>query len=207
MRRIRASGGGWRRRGSRSGSGRSTRDRVAGPARRWRHCWQDGKVRLVCFPHCSNVMAEINDVAAICARWRGRRGADGGGRGQLCAARVPRRPALGCDVYLFSAYKTYGPHQGIMVIREAFGMGCRGRGISSTMGYAVQAAHPGGAGSCAGRGLRGDGRLHRCAGGAAWGRRRCGGAEPAAVHDLMRAQEVAVIQPLLDYLGRATTCG
>ena len=27
----------------------------------------DGKVKLVCFPHCSNVIAEINDVAAICA--------------------------------------------------------------------------------------------------------------------------------------------
>ena len=26
---------------------------------------QDGKVRLVCFPHCSNVVAEINPVAEI----------------------------------------------------------------------------------------------------------------------------------------------
>jgi selenocysteine lyase/cysteine desulfurase len=26
----------------------------------------DGKVRLVCFPHCSNVVAELNDVSAIC---------------------------------------------------------------------------------------------------------------------------------------------
>ena len=25
----------------------------------------DGRVRLVCFPHCSNVIAEINDVAQI----------------------------------------------------------------------------------------------------------------------------------------------
>jgi selenocysteine lyase/cysteine desulfurase len=28
---------------------------------------------------------------------------------------------LGADIYLFSAYKTYGPHQGIMVIRRALG--------------------------------------------------------------------------------------
>ena len=26
---------------------------------------------------------------------------------------------LGCDVYLFSLYKTYGPHQGLMVVRES----------------------------------------------------------------------------------------
>jgi len=29
--------------------------------------------------------------------------------------------ALGPDIYLFSAYKTYGPHQGLMVIRRALG--------------------------------------------------------------------------------------
>lgn len=28
---------------------------------------EDGKVKLVCFPHCSNVVAEINPVAEICA--------------------------------------------------------------------------------------------------------------------------------------------
>ena len=29
--------------------------------------------------------------------------------------------ALGPDIYLFSAYKTYGPHQGLMVIRRELG--------------------------------------------------------------------------------------
>ena len=28
---------------------------------------------------------------------------------------------LGADIYLFSSYKTYGPHQGVMVIRRALG--------------------------------------------------------------------------------------
>src|SRR3546814_4449158 len=27
--------------------------------------------------------------------------------------------ALGADIYLFSLYKTYGPHQGLMVVRRA----------------------------------------------------------------------------------------
>ncbi len=82
----------------------------------------DGKVRVVCFPHCSNVVAEINDVAAICALAR-----EAGARTVVDGVSYaphgfPDIPGLGCDVYLFSAYKTYGPHQGIMVIREDFGV-------------------------------------------------------------------------------------
>jgi selenocysteine lyase/cysteine desulfurase len=79
-------------------------------------------VKLVCFPHCSNVIAEINDVAAICAMAKAagaRTVVDGV---SYAPHGFPDIPALGCDVYLFSAYKTYGPHQGIMVIREGFGM-------------------------------------------------------------------------------------
>ena len=30
-------------------------------------------------------------------------------------------PSLAADIYMFSAYKTYGPHQGIMVVRRALG--------------------------------------------------------------------------------------
>lgn len=66
--------------------------------------------RLVCFPHCSNVVGEINDTAALCARIHA--------AGVLaCVDGVSYAPhgfpdigALGADVYLFSAYKTYGPH-------------------------------------------------------------------------------------------------
>ncbi len=82
----------------------------------------DGKVRLVCFPHCSNVIAEINDVSAISALARGagaRTVVDGV---SYAPHGFPDVAALGCDVYLFSAYKTFGPHQGIMVLREKFGM-------------------------------------------------------------------------------------
>ncbi len=79
----------------------------------------DGRVRLVCFPHCSNVVAEINPVREICALAR-----DAGAA--TCVDGVSYAPhgfpdvgALGADIYLFSSYKTYGPHQGIMVIRRA----------------------------------------------------------------------------------------
>lgn len=67
------------------------------------------------------MIGAINDVAGITqvAKLAGAR---------VCVDGVSYAPhgfadvgALGCDVYLFSAYKTYGPHQGIMVIREDFG--------------------------------------------------------------------------------------
>ncbi|MGE4298990.1 MAG: aminotransferase class V-fold PLP-dependent enzyme [Desulfovibrionaceae bacterium] len=74
------------------------------------------KTKLLAFPHCSNILGEINPVADFCrmARARGVRtvvdGVSFAGHG------LPDVAALGCDIYLFSLYKVYGPHQGVMVI-------------------------------------------------------------------------------------------
>ena len=122
MRRIRASGGVWPMRGSRCANGRLT----ARPGRWTRPMLAallaDGKVRLVCFPHCSNVIAEINDVAAICAMARGGGGADGGGRRLLCAARLSRYSGAGVrclSVFglqdLWPASGDHGPARGFRV--------------------------------------------------------------------------------------------
>lgn len=79
----------------------------------------DGRVRLVCFPHCSNIVGSVNPVARIAAMAH-RVGA------AVCVDGVSAAPhglpdvdALGADIYLFSGYKTYGPHQGLMVVRRA----------------------------------------------------------------------------------------
>ena len=74
--------------------------------------------RLLCFPHCSNVIAEINDVAAI-TKLAHENGVAACVDGVSYAPHgFPNVAALGADIYLFSAYKTYGPHQGIMVVRR-----------------------------------------------------------------------------------------
>ncbi|MFD2204661.1 aminotransferase class V-fold PLP-dependent enzyme [Kiloniella antarctica] len=76
------------------------------------------KTRLVTFPHCSNIMAHVNPVAEISAKAHavGAKvvvdGVSYAGHG------FPDVDALGADVYLFSLYKTYGPHQGLMVVRK-----------------------------------------------------------------------------------------
>ena len=88
----------------------------------------DETVRLVCFPHCSNVVGEINPVRRISDMVH----AVGA---VVCVDGVSYAPhglpivrKLGADIYLFSTYKTYGPHQGIMVIREDLGMALPSQG-------------------------------------------------------------------------------
>ncbi|MBL8446652.1 MAG: aminotransferase class V-fold PLP-dependent enzyme [Zoogloeaceae bacterium] len=75
------------------------------------------RTRLVCFPHCSNIVAEINPVAEIVRRVQAH-----GARCVVDAVSfaghgLPDVGALNADAYLFSLYKTFGPHQGLMVIR------------------------------------------------------------------------------------------
>ena len=160
---------------------------------------EDGRVKLVCFPHCSNVIAEINDVAAISAMAKAAGALTVVDGVSYAPHGFPDVPALGCDVYLFSAYKTYGPHQGIMVLREAFGMELPGQAHFFNHGVLYKRHTPAGPdhaqiAACAGMADYVDALAahHGMTGDAA--------ARSRGVHDLMRAQEVAVIAPLLEYL-------
>ena len=79
------------------------------------------RTKLVAFPHCSNIVAHINPVAEICALVH-QAGAVAVVDGVSAAPHgLPDIDELGADVYLFSAYKTYGPHQGVMVVRREVG--------------------------------------------------------------------------------------
>ena len=79
----------------------------------------DGRVRLVAFPHCSNVVGEFNDVERI-ARIVHAAGAYACVDGVSYAPHgLPNVRKLGADIYFLSAYKTYGPHQGLMVVRRS----------------------------------------------------------------------------------------
>ena len=159
----------------------------------------DGAVRLVCFPHCSNVVAEINDVQAITARAHAA-GAFVVVDGVSYAPHgFPNVGDLGCDVYLFSAYKTYGPHQGIMVIREGFGAELPNQGHYFNGGTLYKRFTPAGPDHA---------QIAASAGMADYfealsahhGGPAKGAAAGGFAHDLMRAHEVKLLQPLLDYL-------
>ncbi len=78
----------------------------------------DDKVRLVCFPHCSNIVGEVNPVAEICNMVRAAGAVTCVDGVSFAPHGFPDVAALGADIYLFSSYKTYGPHQGVMVVRR-----------------------------------------------------------------------------------------
>ncbi|MDF0602025.1 aminotransferase class V-fold PLP-dependent enzyme [Psychromarinibacter sp. C21-152] len=160
----------------------------------------DDKVKLVCFPHCSNVVGEINDVAGMTEIAHAAGAA-------VCVDGVSYAPhglpdvgATGADIYLFSAYKTYGPHQGVMVIRRDLGEALPNQAHFFNGDALYKRFTPAGpdhaqVAACAGIADYVD-LLHA---------RHC---EPsrdarvraARVHDLQRAHETALLQPLLDYL-------
>ena len=161
----------------------------------------DDKVRLVCFPHCSNVVGEINPVSEICAMVR-RAGALSCVDGVSYAPHgLPDIGRLGCDVYLFSAYKTYGPHQGVMVMRSALAERLPNQGHYFNAGAACKRFNPAGpdhaqVAACAGIADYIDALYahHVKAGRDARDR-------ASVVHEMMRRRETKLLQPLLDYLG------
>lgn len=159
----------------------------------------DDSVRLVCFPHCSNVIGAINPVAKITAM------AHAAGA-FVCVDGVSYAPhglpdvdLLGPDIYLFSAYKTYGPHQGIMVMRRTLGELLPNQGHYFNAGSLEKRFTPAGPdhaqiAACAGMADYFD-ALHDHHGGS----QTVPAKRAAWTHDLMRTYEVALLQPLLDW--------
>lgn len=158
----------------------------------------DEKVRLVCFPHCSNVVGEINPVTEITAI------AHAAGA-FVCVDGVSYAPHgfpnvgdLGPDIYLFSAYKTYGPHQGCMVIRRTLGdlLPNQAHYFNGNVLYKrFTPAGPDHAQIAASAGMTDYVEL-LCA---HHGGPETGAAEQGVfVHDLMRSHEESLLQPVLD---------
>ena len=159
----------------------------------------DERVRLVCFPHCSNVVGAVNPIVEVTAL------AHSAGA-FVCVDGVSYAPhglvevgRMGPDIYLFSAYKTYGPHQGLMVMRRELArmlpnQGHHFNGDTLTKRFTPAGPDHAQVAACAGiadyidalaahHGITGEPE-----------------ARMAGVHALMRAHETALLQPLLDHL-------
>ena len=160
----------------------------------------DEKVRLVCFPHCSNIIADINpvqDIVGIVKDVGAYTCVDGV---SYAPHGIPNINDIGADIYLFSTYKTYGPHQGIMSIRRDLGERLPNQGHHFNAGSLYKRFTPAGPdhaqiAACAGiidyfeslhdhhfevnRPLADKGR---------------------AVHGLLKSSEESLMEPLLEYI-------
>ena len=86
------------------------------------------KTRLVAFPHVSNITGDINDVAAIT------RDVHAAGA-MVCVDGVAFAPhrtvdvkAWDVDFYLYSFYKVFGPHMGLLYARRDRALAARNQG-------------------------------------------------------------------------------
>lgn len=161
----------------------------------------DAKVRFVAAPHCSNVVGEINPVADIAARARAVGALTIIDGVSYAPHGLPDLAALGVDIYFFSAYKVFGPHQGIMAVRPDLAMALPNQGHffnDAKLRYRLTPAGPDHAQIAAAAGIADYlETVAEIAGDSV------AGADPfRRAHAAMRAQEIALAAPLLDYLQR-----
>ncbi|WP_395816234.1 aminotransferase class V-fold PLP-dependent enzyme [Devosia sp.] len=159
----------------------------------------DSKVRVVCFPHASNIVGEINPVHDIAMKARSFGAITIVDGVSYAPHGLPDLLELGCDIYLFSAYKVYGPHQGIMAIRPSLSTELPNQGHYFNEAQPRKRLTPAGpdhAQIAASAGVVD--YLETVANIA--GDRVEGSTPFKRAHAAMRAQEIALLAPLMDYL-------
>jgi cysteine desulfurase family protein (TIGR01976 family) len=160
------------------------------------------RTRWVFFTHCSNIAGTVNPVAEIVRSVRARCDA------RVCVDAVAYAPhhicdlrALDVDMYLFSLYKVYGPHQGLLYVRREVGDELVPQShyfLAAEPSKRFNPTGPQHAEVAASYGVLEyfDALLahHDFAQGASWTERM------EAVHALLSAQETAIAERLLDVL-------
>jgi cysteine desulfurase family protein (TIGR01976 family) len=160
------------------------------------------RTRAVAFTHCSNVVASINPVRQwtdMVHRAGARAIVDGV---SFCPHGIPDIEALGADIYLFSLYKVYGPHLGVMYVRRDLHSELPHQGHFFNAGRAAYRLTP--AGPDHAQIASANGVIDYME---AVADRHGFGDEPVparakAVRTLFRNHETTLLQPLLDFLSK-----
>ena len=160
----------------------------------------DDRVKLVAFPHCSNIVGEINPVAEIAAMVRAAGAYTCVDGVSLAPHGLPDIGNLGADIYLFSAYKTYGPHQGIMYINRALADALPNQGHYFNEGVRYKRFTPAGPDHAQVAASAGMADYIDAVHGHHFGAEPDAAARGRAVAGLQRSHEGAMLAPLLDYL-------
>jgi selenocysteine lyase/cysteine desulfurase len=161
----------------------------------------DSKVRLIAAPHCSNIAGEINPVADIAARAHAIGAVVAIDGVSYAPHGLPDLAALGADIYFFSAYKVYGPHQGVLAVRPELAAQLPNQGHffnDAKPRYRLTPAGPDHAQIAALSGM-----IDYLEAVAEIAGDKVEGVDPfRRAHAAMRAQEIALATPLLAYLSR-----
>ena len=166
------------------------------------------KTKFIAVTHCSNIVGEINDIKII-SDIAHKNGSllivDGV---SYCPHGLPDVNELGADIYFFSAYKTYGPHQGVMVIRENAKKALTNQSHFFNSNYSDKFMVPAGPDHA---------QVAACNGILDYfdeifehhfssGEMLLGGNKPKSVAKLFRDQEIKLLKPILDYFRNNNKC-
>ena len=161
------------------------------------------RTRVVAFTHCSNIVGSMHPVR----EWTDKihqAGAIAIVDGVSYAPHgLPDVDALGADIYLFSLYKVYGPHLGVMVMREAVNKALPNQGHFFNAGHPTARFTPAGPDHAQIASVNGVLDYfeavyeHHYGSGEATAARKT-----SAVRALFQHTERRNLQPLLDFLGQ-----
>ena len=158
------------------------------------------RTRLVAFTHCSNLVGSINAVREItdlvhaAGAWAFVDGVAFAPHG------LPDLAALGVDAYYFSLYKVYGPHLGALFLKREVNAALPNQGHFFNDGKPGARFTPAGPDHAQIAAVNGVVDYFDAVAKQHGHERDAVAPRAAAVRDLFRAHETALLQPLLDWL-------
>ena len=160
------------------------------------------RTKLVAFTHCSNVVGSIHavrelaDLAHAAGAWVFVDGVAFAPHG------MPDLQALGVDAYYFSLYKVYGPHLGAMFLRRAVNAALPNQGHFFNDGKPGARFTPAGPDHAQIAAVNGVMDYMDAVAERHGTKGKPAPARAAAVRELFRGHETALLQPLLDFLSQ-----
>ena len=158
------------------------------------------RTRAVAFTHCSNIVGSINPVREItdlihqAGAWAIVDGVS------FCPHGMPDIPALGADIYLFSLYKVYGPHLGVMYMSRKLNAELPYQGHFFNAGLPGARFTPAGPDHAQIAAVNGVIDYMEAVYAHHFSDQAPPSQQATAVHDLFRNHESDLLQPLLDFL-------
>ena len=162
--------------------------------------WLGPRTRVVAFTHCSNVVASINPVRDLTDRIHAAGAIAIVDGVSYCPHGLPDIPALGADIYLFSLYKVYGPHLGVMFMSSKLNAELPNQGHFFNAAKPTSRFTPAGPDHAQIAATNGVIDYFETVYQHHFGQPASATEQAAAMRKLFRDQEIQLLQPLLDFM-------